>query len=189
MNLNSSININKNIKTSIYRNCEKLEFSLWEKKAKKNILNSQTCEQAKSFDKFSDELTNKSDDLVRSFALFLQMQKKTFLLERTLGSDFLTRLKKIEPQNFERDLFWLLQELASFFPDLKINSSQFSVKCLQSHQELNELEESDELDEFEEDEFENHSNSKLNLNLILISISISVKKNNNKYLIVLEVPI
>lgn len=193
------------MKMIIYKNYEKLEFL----PLKKNAVCGEACDQNAWSEtlvaidkKIIDKRVESSDDLVRSFANFLQMEKKTFLLEKTIGSDFWTRLKKIEVHNFEEDLFCLLQELASFFPGLVVNNSKFFVKRLEETAEPEEeiVMPSDEralLCESQNVDYISRLNSRLNFDSVLCSVLISVsvknnknnKKNNNKYLIFLEVQI
>lgn len=66
------------------------------------------------------------DEMIKSFVLSLQIPKGSFILDESIGSDFVNKVKQLTPQNINDDLLYILKEMAIDFPLINIKS----VECL-----------------------------------------------------------
>ena len=81
----------------------------------------------KNFDKiniFNPLINNfdESDNLAKSFAIYLKISKGSFLLDKTVGSNFINQLRSLSYKNFDSDLFYLIEEAASNFQLINIKN-------------------------------------------------------------------
>ena len=92
------------MKTKIYKNCNTL-----------NILES------------INDIYNESDELAKSFAISLLIPQGSFVLDQTIGSDFIKKVKQLTSKNLKSKLLYLLKEVSLTFQLINIENVEYSL--------------------------------------------------------------
>ncbi len=88
-----------------------------------NILQSKNNNPAWNNDYYHDH----ADDMIKAFVLSLQIPKGSFTLDKSLGSDFIFKVKQLKSKNFQQELLYSVKKCANHFQGLQIENLEYSV--------------------------------------------------------------
>ncbi|MBP0979381.1 MAG: hypothetical protein J6C55_01890 [Oscillospiraceae bacterium] len=71
---------------------------------------------------------DESDEIAISFAMSLKIPKKSFVLDKTIGSDFLKKVQQLYYKDLKSNLIYLLNEVASSFQLINIKNVEYSIE-------------------------------------------------------------
>lgn len=75
---------------------------------------------------------DESDETAKSFAMSLMIPKGSFVLDKTIGSDFLKKVRQLTHRNLKSDLIYLLKEVANSFQLINIKNVEYSINHMSS---------------------------------------------------------
>ena len=75
----------------------------------------------------TNQTLNETDELIKSFALSLQIPKGAFILDNELGSYFFKNIRNIKANNLKTELLTLLKEEALNFQLINVENVEYSI--------------------------------------------------------------
>lgn len=77
--------------------------------------------------KSPNNIYNESDELAKAFALTLKIPQESFILDKTLGSDFGNKIRQLKQENLKSNLISLLKEIALSFQLINIENVEYII--------------------------------------------------------------